>query len=108
LHFTVEFTAAGPGIKRNTASPIPSANTDLTPTALALLGLSVPDGLDGRVLEEALASGRQPGEMPLSTFPVVTSVELDGLTYQMTVYRTVVDSTIYFDGTEVTRTRAGR
>ena len=96
--------AAGPGIKRNTASPIPSGNVDVSPTVFALLGVPVPEGLDGRVLEEALVSGPQPGEMPLSTFPIVTSVDLGSMTYQLTVQRTLVGSKVYFDGTEVTRT----
>ena len=96
--------AAGPGIKRNTASPIPSGNVDVSPTVFALLGAPMPTGLDGRVLEEALVSGPQPGEMPLSTFPIVTSVNLGGMTYQLTAHRTMVGSSVYFDGTEVTRT----
>jgi len=102
IHATL--IAAGPGIKRNVASPIPSGNVDVTPTVLALLGAPVPEGLDGRVLEEALLSGPQPGEMALSTFPIVTSATLGGMSYQLTVHRTMVDSSVYFDGTEVTRT----
>jgi hypothetical protein len=77
---------------------------DVSPTVLALLGVPVPTGLDGRVLEEAFVSGPQPGEMPLSTFPIVTSVDLGDVTYQLTAHRTMVGSSVYFDGTEVTRT----
>jgi arylsulfatase A-like enzyme len=95
--------AAGPGIKRNVVSPIPSGNVDVVPTSLALLGLPAPDGLDGRVLEEALATGPQPGEMPLESEPVEATAELGGVAYHLVVYRSRVGSTVYFDGTDVTR-----
>jgi arylsulfatase A-like enzyme len=99
------FVAAGPGIKRNVVSSVPTGNVDVSPTVLALMGLTVPDGLDGRVLEEILLTGPQPGEMPLSSSPLSASVEDDGLVYQLDVYRTGVGSSVYFDGTDVTRTQ---
>jgi len=97
------FIAAGPGIKRNVASSVPTGNVDVMPTVLALLGVPVPE-LDGRILDEVLLTGREPGEMPLSSAPLSVSAELDDVTYHLEVYRTVVDGRVYFDGTDVTRT----
>jgi arylsulfatase A-like enzyme len=102
IHAT--FIAAGPGIKRNVASSVPTGNVDVTPTVLALLGASVPETVDGRVLDEVLLTGRQPGEMPLSSAPLSVSAQLDDVIYQLEVYRTVVDGRVYLDGTDVTRT----
>jgi predicted AlkP superfamily pyrophosphatase or phosphodiesterase len=47
--------AAGPGIRRGFVDNLPSGNADVAPTALALLGISAPGEMDGRVLTEALA-----------------------------------------------------
>ena len=44
----------------------PAGNVDVTPTILALLGLPV-DGLDGRVLEEALSDGPDPERQEVET-----------------------------------------
>jgi hypothetical protein len=97
------FIAAGPAIKRNAVSPVATGNIDIVPTTLALLGQPVPAGLDGRVLTEVLATGPQPGEISFAEDPITTSVELGDLVYELTVYRTRVGSTVYFDGTDVTR-----
>ena len=97
------FIAAGPGIKRNVVSPVATGNIDILPTTLALLGQPVPAGLDGRVLSEALATGPQPGEVSFAEDPISTSVELGDRVYELTVHRTRVGSTVYFDGTDVTR-----
>jgi arylsulfatase A-like enzyme len=47
--------AAGPAFRVGLRSEVPSANSDVAPTVLRLLGLTAPAGMDGRVLEEALA-----------------------------------------------------
>jgi hypothetical protein len=49
--------AWGAGLKRGVSVGAPAGNVDVAPTVLALLGLDQPDGLDGRVLAEALAGG---------------------------------------------------
>jgi arylsulfatase A-like enzyme len=104
IHAT--FIAAGPGIKRGVSSSVPTGNVDITPTALALLGAPIPPDLDGRVLEELLLSGPQPEAMALSSAPLTTSARAGDVAYQLDVYRTMVGSSVYFDGTQVTRTPA--
>ncbi len=49
------FFLAGPGARRESGAPSFRARiVDVAPTALHLMGLEVPSGLDGRVLEERL------------------------------------------------------
>jgi len=49
--------AAGPSFKRGVRLESPSGNVDVAPTVLRILGLSGAQGMDGRVLEEALVDG---------------------------------------------------
>ncbi len=97
------FIAAGPDIKRNVVSPVSTGNIDIFPTTLALLGQPVPSGLDGRVLSEVFVTGPQPGEVVFEQDPISTSVELGDRVYELTVHRTRIGPTVYFDGTDVTR-----
>jgi predicted AlkP superfamily pyrophosphatase or phosphodiesterase len=46
--------AAGPDLKRTTQIATPTANVDLAPTFLTMLGLPVPPSMEGRALREAL------------------------------------------------------
>ena len=58
LHNTL--IANGPSFRRGFRDELPSANTDLAPTITHLLGVSGLDGMDGRVLTEALANPSEP------------------------------------------------
>jgi predicted AlkP superfamily phosphohydrolase/phosphomutase len=55
-HMDGIFGLAGPGIEAR--SGLRAHLYDIAPTALHLAGLDLPEGLDGRVLEELLPSGR--------------------------------------------------
>ncbi len=57
LHNTL--IAAGPGIRRDFVDMLPSGNADVAPTVLALLAISSPSEMDGRVLEEALSGNER-------------------------------------------------
>jgi arylsulfatase A-like enzyme len=46
--------ASGPGFRRGQTSTIPSANIDIAPTVLHLLGIPASHQFDGRILAEAL------------------------------------------------------
>jgi predicted AlkP superfamily pyrophosphatase or phosphodiesterase len=61
------FLAWGAGLKHGVAVDVPAGNVDVTPTVLALLGLDGEDGLDGRVLSEALEGGPDPEQVPVET-----------------------------------------
>jgi arylsulfatase A-like enzyme len=97
------FIAAGPAIKPGVLSDIPSGNVDLMPTALELIGARVPAGLDGRVLDEILVGGPQPASLAGEGAVVQTSAEVEGLLYELTAYRSGIGTSVYFDGTDVSR-----
>ena len=103
IHATL--IAAGPDIKTGIASTVPTGNIDLTPTALFLIGAPVPSDVDGRVLMEVFRDGPDPANVDVSFEPVETEVELQDLRYHLRVERTSVEGVLYFDGTQVERTR---
>ncbi|MCH8204463.1 MAG: alkaline phosphatase family protein [Candidatus Hydrogenedentes bacterium] len=47
--------AAGPAFVAGIRSPLPTANTDIAPTILYVLGLESPESMTGRAMREALA-----------------------------------------------------
>lgn len=101
IHAT--FVADGPSIKDFLTSPVPTGNVDVVPTVLAILGAPVPTDLDGRVLTEVLEEGPFPGEVEFEPEVIETATQVDGIRYDLSVYRTRVGSTVYFDGFDVAR-----
>jgi arylsulfatase A-like enzyme len=61
------FLAWGVDFKTRARVHTPVGNVDVTPTILALLGIAERDGLDGRVLHEALAGGPDPEQVAVET-----------------------------------------
>lgn len=61
------FLAWGAGVKRGVTVAVPAGNADVTPTVLALLGIHGEDGLDGRVVTEALEGGPDPEQVAVQT-----------------------------------------
>jgi predicted AlkP superfamily pyrophosphatase or phosphodiesterase len=97
--------AAGPDIKRATVVTTPSANVDLAPTMLRLLGLGIPSSMQGRVLNEALAGGPEPSGLRARTEQhTVTTPEGE---YSATAIYSIVDaggeSYRYFDSARADR-----
>jgi hypothetical protein len=72
------------------------------------MGVPIPSGLDGRVLEEALVGGPEPGEMAPAVDTLAARVDLGDSLYGLAVRRTRVGSKVYFDGTDVTHGPRGR
>ena len=97
---------AGPDLGRGITIDVPSANVDLMPTVLSLLGLPMPSSVQGRVLAEALT-----GDASRGGKQVVSSVEhsadtLDGryrVTGMLSIVRIGDREYRYFDGARVTR-----
>jgi arylsulfatase A-like enzyme len=93
--------AAGPDFREHASSEIPTANVDLAPTLLQLLGVPAPPSMTGRVIREALREG------PVSTSVRVerraeTVKSADGA-YELTAHTSIVDGHRYLDYTEVKR-----
>ncbi len=59
--------ARGPSFKSGVVSAVPSGNIDLTPTLLSILGIDPGIPMDGRVLEESLTNGPDPGSVESTT-----------------------------------------
>jgi arylsulfatase A-like enzyme len=85
--------AWGASFKPRTVVRAPAGNVDLTPTILALLGIPDRDGLDGRVLGEALAGG--PDEEQLAVETRVHTVEAG--TYRGALQLSTIDGHRYVD-----------
>lgn len=84
--------AWGPAFKRGVTVAAPAGNVDVAPTALALLGLAC-DGMDGRVLTEALA-GRP--EVRLASVETQTHIVEAG-PYRAALQVSTVDGHRYVD-----------
>ncbi|HKA45922.1 MAG TPA: alkaline phosphatase family protein [Burkholderiales bacterium] len=88
------FFAWGTDVKRSATIRVPAGNADLTPTLLALVGVK-PDGLDGRVLLEALDGGPEPEQVPVETRTY--SAEADGGKYRARIQVTETGGRRYID-----------
>ena len=93
--------AAGPDFREHASSGVPTANVDLAPTLLKLLGVAIPASMSGRVVEEALRSG-----------PPIASLEVDRVTqtvktpdgrYTLTAHFSKAAGKTYLDFTDVKR-----
>ena len=97
--------AAGPDVKRSVSIAAPSANVDLAPTLLKVMGLPIPAAMEGRVLDEALANGKPlpAGDVRALTHVVKTTDGAYTLTGAFSVVRSGGRDYRYFDSTTVVR-----
>src|SRR5262249_22651833 len=58
--------AAGPDFRERVTSDVPTSNADIAPTLLRLLGMPVGSRMTGRVIDEALKTGRAPGSIAVT------------------------------------------
>jgi arylsulfatase A-like enzyme len=93
--------AVGPDFREHAASDVPTANVDIAPTLLFLLGLKPAPTMTGRVIEEALRNG-----------PPIASVRVDHANktvntpdgaYELTAHISKAAGHTYLDFTEVKR-----
>jgi hypothetical protein len=89
----------GAGFKRGVTVRAPAGNVDVTPTILALLGIAERDGLDGRVLAEALEDGPDVEQVAVQTR--VHTAEADA--YGAAIQVSIVDGRRYVDKSWRTR-----
>lgn len=87
------FLAWGASFKTRSVVRTPVGNVDVTPTILALLGIPDRDGLDGRVLTEALNGGADPERVGMETR--VHTVESGS--YRAALQTSSVDGRRYID-----------
>lgn len=91
--------AAGPLLKSGITTDLPTGNVDFSPTLLSLLGVPIPDSMQGRVLSEAFLDGPEAVAVKSTVHRVQSQ---DGL-YQLKASISDVDGHSYLDYTKVER-----
>ena len=91
--------ARGPSFRQALKVEAPSGNTDLAPTILRILGLGFQSGapMDGRVLEEALASESVPEPQHVTETHEAERPLEDGRVFRQAVTVSRVGTTTYVD-----------
>ncbi len=87
--------ARGPSFRQAACVQSPTGNVDLAPTVLQLLGIPIPEYMEGRVVAEALASGEQSVDWTSTTHRAERKTS-SGM-YCQTVRVSTVGSTSYLD-----------
>ena len=85
--------AWGPDFKRGATLRTPSANVDIAPTLLHLVGARSPAAFDGRVLHEALAGGPDEEKLLVST----RTLRVEEGAYRAAIQITETDGKRYVD-----------
>ena len=94
---TVRSGARGPSFKSNIRLETPSGNQDLAPTILKILGIDGDNGMDGRVLAEALVDGPDAADVDWSTETHQAEYDLGGEIYRQQIKVSTVGTTSYLD-----------
>ena len=89
--------AGGPSFRNGLAVNVPSGNVDLAPTVLSLLGLPPEEGMEGRTLEEAMASGPDPADVDWSSDLYSTDCVAGEKVYRQQIKLSRVGHTVYVD-----------
>ena len=89
--------ARGPSFKQALTIDNPTGNIDLAPTISNILGLSGGEGMDGRVLYEALRDGPEPASVQWRTETHEAHSSVDGGVYRQYVKVSSVGDTTYVD-----------
>ncbi len=87
--------ARGPSFKSGKRVTSPTGNVDVAPTVLELLGLPIPDDMDGRAVVEALVNG--PDSVESTTDAHLAGREVLNGVYRQRVTLSRVGSTVYLD-----------
>ena len=87
--------ARGPRFKQASRVSSPSGNFDIAPTALSLLGLPIPEDMDGRILVEGLIGGPESVEWTSTSSSAERTLE--GRMYCQQVRVSRVGKTSYLD-----------
>lgn len=89
--------AAGPDFREHAVSEVPTANVDIAPTLLRLLGMKPAPTMTGRVIEEALRTG--PPIASIVVEHVVKTVKTADGSYELSAHESRVAGHAYLDFT---------
>jgi len=87
--------AAGPDFQKGLTTSLPSANVDIAPTVLHILGLEPPQKLDGRVLSEAM--DERAGKIEALTKTIQASRKFPSGEWQQQLRVSLVGESVYID-----------
>lgn len=93
--------AAGPDFRQHAVSDVPTANVDITPTLLRLVGMRPTAGMTGRVIDEALRDG--PAIESIGVEHALETVQTADGSYRLTAHISRAAGHSYLDYTDVTR-----
>ena len=100
----IPLIAVGPSFKKSYEGDFPTSNVDIVPTVLHLHGLSIPNQMDGRVMDELLINPSVSVKGPAQQKTIKTQVKQNWGTYQLTLEKSVLGKYNYVNYTKVTRT----
>lgn len=98
--------AAGPDFREHASSEVPTANVDIAPTLLYLLGMKPASTMTGRVIEEALRNG--PSIASIRVDHEAEAVKTPDGSYELTAHISKAAGHAYLDFTEVKRSAPPR
>jgi arylsulfatase A-like enzyme len=98
--------AAGPDFREHEVSEVPTANVDIAPTLLHLLGLPPAPTMTGRILSEGLRDG--PSIASVAVDHILETVRTPEGSYELTAHLSKAAGRTYLDFTEVKRTAPPR
>jgi len=93
--------AAGPDFREHAVSDVPTANVDIAPTLLRLLGMNAAPSMTGRVIEEGLRTGPAPTSVRVER--VNETVKTPDGSYELTAHISIAAGKRYLDSTNVVR-----
>jgi arylsulfatase A-like enzyme len=93
--------AAGPDFREHAVSDAPTANVDVAPTLLRLLGMKPAPAMTGRVIEEGLRTGPSPASVRVDR--VDETVKTPDGSYELTAHISIAAGKRYLDSTSVVR-----
>jgi predicted AlkP superfamily pyrophosphatase or phosphodiesterase len=93
--------AVGPDFREHAVSEVPTANVDIAPTLLRLLGMKPAPSMTGRVIEEGLRTGPSPASVRVER--ANQTVKTPDGAYELTARVSTAAGKRYLDSTEVVR-----
>ncbi|MBI3494084.1 MAG: alkaline phosphatase family protein [Acidobacteria bacterium] len=93
--------AAGPDFREHAVSDVPTANVDIAPTLLHLMGMKPAPTMTGRVIEEGLRTGPSPASVRVER--VDQTVKSPDGAYELTAHVSIAAGKRYLDSTNVVR-----
>jgi arylsulfatase A-like enzyme len=90
--------AAGPDFRRGGADDLATGNVDLAPTILHILGIKTAQGMDGRILSEAMVSTNgAPVGRKTETKTIEAKKDFPAGSWRQSLQISQIGSTIYLD-----------